>query len=61
MKIKFIALYGCVLLPLLAADSEAFVIWPKGVPPGGPKALRQRTCFAGGLRSPANFCWCQRG
>ena len=37
MKIKFIALYGCVLLPLLAADPEAFVIWPKGVPPGGPK------------------------
>ena len=24
-------------------------------------APRQRTCFAGGLRSAANFCWCQRG
>ncbi len=24
-------------------------------------AVRQRTCFAGGLRSPANFCWCQYG
>jgi Mannose-6-phosphate isomerase len=37
MKQKFAILLGLTILPLLAADPQGFVIWPKGVPPADAK------------------------
>ncbi len=38
MKTRFSIILALSLFPLIAADPAGFVVWPKGVPPGGKGA-----------------------
>ena len=54
MKQKFAILLGLSIFPLLAADPQGFVVWPKGVPPADAKTSGRFANHAGHVVAAAD-------
>ena len=51
MNRRLVLLLGVTLLPLVAGDPADFVMWPKGVPPGGIKKTAKFLFYGGAAKT----------